>query len=307
MNDEYISEFLSYLELDLNYSNNTILSYDNDLKRLNVYFKNKNFLKLTVNDLVKFISSLKDLSPSSISHMISTLKTFYSYFIKIDKIKVNPTDALKSPKLGLHLPEYLSMDEIDNLLDIDARDPFSARNKAILELMYATGLRISEVISLEFKNIDFEECIVRVMGKGSKERIVPINDYALDALNTYIEEYRPLMVKNEVNNYLFLNNHGKQMTRQGIFKMIKAECLKKGITKDISPHTIRHTFATHLLENGADLRIIQELLGHSDISTTQIYTHLTNEELYKDYKEYFPRKWVRQHERRKYNNKDNWK
>lgn len=289
MNDEYISEFLSYLELDLNYSNNTILSYDNDLKRLNVYFKNKNFLKLTVNDLVKYISSLKDLSPSSISHMISTLKTFYSYFIKIDKLKVNPTDALKSPKLGLHLPEYLSMDEIDNLLDIEVTDPFSARNKAILELMYATGLRISEVISLEFKNVDFEECIVRVMGKGSKERIVPINDYALDALNTYIEEYRPLMVKNEVNNFLFLNNHGKQMTRQGIFKMIKAECLKKGITKDISPHTIRHTFATHLLENGADLRIIQELLGHSDISTTQIYTHLTNDELKNDYKKYFPR------------------
>ncbi len=289
MNDEYISEFLSYLELDLNYSNNTILSYDNDLKRLNVYFKNKNFLKLTVNDLVKYISSLKDLSPSSISHMISTLKTFYSYFIKIDKLKVNPTDALKSPKLGLHLPEYLSMDEIDNLLDIEVTDPFSARNKAILELMYATGLRISEVISLEFKNIDFEECIVRVMGKGNKERIVPINDYALDALNTYIEEYRPLMIKKETNNYIFLNNHGKKMTRQGVFKMIKQECLKKGIKKDISPHTIRHTFATHLLLNGAELRIIQELLGHSDIRTTQIYTHLTNEELYNDYKRYFPR------------------
>lgn len=289
MNDDYISEFLSYLELDLNYSNNTILSYDNDLKRLNKYFKNKDFLKLTVNDLVKFISSLKELSPSSISHMISTLKTFYSYFIKIDKIKINPTDALKSPKLGLHLPEYLTIDEIDKLLDIDITDSFSARNKAILELMYATGLRISEVISLEFKNIDMEECIVRVMGKGSKERIVPINDYALKALNTYLEEYRSLMVKNEVNNYLFLNNHGKQMTRQGIFKMIKAECLKKGITKDISPHTIRHTFATHLLENGADLRIIQELLGHSDISTTQIYTHLTNDELKNDYKKYFPR------------------
>ena len=289
MNNEYISEFLSYLELDLNYSNNTIMSYDNDLKRLNTYFKNKDFLKLSVNDLVKFISSLKDLSPSSISHMISTLKTFYSYFIKIDKIKINPTDALKSPKLGLHLPEYLSMDEINKLLEIDVTDPFSARNKAILELMYATGLRISEVISLEFKNIDFEECIVRVMGKGSKERIVPINDYALNALNTYLEEYRPLMIKNEVNNYLFLNNHGKQMTRQGIFKIIKAECLKKGIKKEISPHTIRHTFATHLLENGADLRIIQELLGHSDISTTQIYTHLTNDELKNDYKKYFPR------------------
>ncbi|MBQ7241086.1 MAG: site-specific tyrosine recombinase XerD [Bacilli bacterium] len=289
MNDELISEFLSYLELDLNYSNNTINSYDNDLKRFENYFKNKNILKLNVNDLLKFVSSLKDLSPASVSHMISTLKTFYSYYIKIDKIKVNPTDALKSPKLGLHLPEYLTEDEIDKLLDIEVTDPFSARNKAILELMYATGLRISEVISLEFKNIDMEECIVRVMGKGSKERIVPINDYALNALNTYIEEYRPLMIKKEVNNYIFLNNHGKQMTRQGVFKMIKQECLKKGINKDISPHTIRHTFATHLLLNGADLRIIQELLGHSDISTTQIYTHLTNEELYNDYKKYFPR------------------
>lgn len=289
MNDELISEFLSYLELDLNYSNNTINSYDNDLKRFENYFKNKNILKLNVNDLLKFISSLKDLSPASVSHMISTLKTFYSYYIKIDKIKVNPTDALKSPKLGLHLPEYLTEDEIDKLLDIEVIDPFSARNKAILELMYATGLRISEVISLEFKNIDMEECIVRVMGKGSKERIVPINDYALKALNTYIEEYRPLMIKKEINNYIFLNNHGNQMTRQGVFKMIKQECLKKGIKKDISPHTIRHTFATHLLLNGADLRIIQELLGHSDISTTQIYTHLTNEELYNDYKKYFPR------------------
>ena len=289
MNDELISEFLSYLELDLNYSNNTINSYDNDLKRFENYFKNNNILKLNVNDLLKFVSSLKDLSPASVSHMISTLKTFYSYYIKIDKIKVNPTDALKSPKLGLHLPEYLTEDEIDKLLDIEVTDPFSARNKAILELMYATGLRISEVISLEFKNIDMEECIVRVMGKGSKERIVPINDYALNALNTYIEEYRPLMIKKEVNNYIFLNNHGKQMTRQGVFKMIKQECLKKGINKDISPHTIRHTFATHLLLNGADLRIIQELLGHSDISTTQIYTHLTNEELYNDYKKYFPR------------------
>ena len=289
MNDEHISEFLSYLELDLNYSNNTINSYDSDLKRVSSYFKNKDLLKLNVNDLVKYISTLKELAPASVSHMISTLKTFYSYFIKIDKIKVNPTDALKSPKLGLHLPEYLSEDEIDLLLDIDVTDPFTARNKALLELMYATGLRISEVISLEFKNIDFEECIVRVMGKGSKERIVPINDYALKALSTYINDYRPLMIKKDINNYIFLNNHGKQMTRQGVFKMIKAECIKKGIKKDISPHTIRHTFATHLLLNGADLRIIQELLGHSDISTTQIYTHLTNEELFNDYKKYFPR------------------
>ncbi len=289
MNNDYISEFLSYLELDMNYSNNTILSYDNDLKKIESYYNKKDLLKLNVNDLIKYISVLSDLAPSTVSHNISTLKAFYNYFVKVGKIKINPTDALKSPKLGTHLPVYLTEEEINKLLDIEVKDAFSARNKAILEVMYGTGLRISEVINLEFKNIDVEDCIVRVMGKGSKERIIPINDVAINALNNYLENYRPSMLKGDINNYLFLNNHGKQMTRQGIFKMIKQECLVKGIKKDVSPHTLRHTFATHLLQNGADLRIIQELLGHSDISTTQIYTHLSNEELHNDYKEYFPR------------------
>ena len=289
MNNDYISEFLSYLELDMNYSNNTILSYDNDLKKIESYYNKKDLLKLNVNDLIKYISVLSDLAPSTVSHNISTLKAFYNYFVKVGKIKINPTDALKSPKLGTHLPVYLTEEEINKLLDIEVKDAFSARNKAILEVMYGTGLRISEVINLEFKNIDVEDCIVRVMGKGSKERIIPINDVAINALNNYLENYRPSMLKGDINNYLFLNNHGKQMTRQGIFKMIKQECLVKGIKKDVSPHTLRHTFATHLLQNGADLRIIQELLGHSDISTTQIYTHLSNEELHDDYKEYFPR------------------
>ena len=289
MNNDYISEFLSYLELDMNYSNNTILSYDNDLKKIESYYSKKDLLKLNVNDLMKYLNVLSDLAPSTVSHNISTLKSFYSYFVKTGKISINPTDALKSPKLGTHLPTYLTEEEINLLLDIKVEDAFTARNKALLELMYGTGLRISEVINLEFKNIDVEECIVRVMGKGSKERIVPINDYALNALNDYLENYRPSMIKTDINNYLFLNNHGKQMTRQGVFKIIKKECLLKGIKKDVSPHTLRHTFATHLLQNGADLRIIQELLGHSDISTTQIYTHLSNDELHNDYKEYFPR------------------
>ena len=289
MNNDYISEFLSYLELDMNYSNNTILSYDNDLKKIESFYNKKDLLKLNVNDLIKYINVLSDLAPSSVSHNISTLKTFYNYYVKVGKISVNPTDALKSPKLGTHLPVYLTEEEVNRLLDIEVKDAFSARNKAILEVMYGTGLRISEVINLEFKNIDVEDCIVRVMGKGSKERIIPINDVAINALNNYLENYRPSMLKGDINNYLFLNNHGKQMTRQGVFKMIKQECLIKGIKKDVSPHTLRHTFATHLLQNGADLRIIQELLGHSDISTTQIYTHLSNEELHNDYKEYFPR------------------
>lgn len=290
MNYDYISEFLSYLELDLNYSDNTIASYGNDLDKLANYYEKKDLLKLNVNDIEKYILSLENLASTTIAHNISSFKAFYNYYFKIGKISANPVDVIKSPKLGKYLPVFLTEEEIEILLDIDIIDPFSSRNKAILEIMYASGLRISEVVSLEFKNLDFDECIVRVMGKGSKERIVPINDIAIEYLKSYIKDYRPLLVKNKINNYLFLNNHGGQLTRQGIFKMIKGECMKKGINKEISPHTIRHTFATHLLENGADLRIIQELLGHSDISTTQIYTHLSNESLRNSYKEYFPRK-----------------
>ncbi|MCX4366148.1 MAG: site-specific tyrosine recombinase XerD [Bacilli bacterium] len=289
-NNDYIAEFTVYLELELNYSNNTISSYGNDLYHLSKYFEKKDILNLSVRDIENYLQTLNDFSPASISHAISSLRTFYNYYIKLNKIRENPMDTIRQPKLGKHLPTYLTIEEVDKLLTIHVNDGFSARNKAILELMYATGLRISEVVNLEFKNIDTEECIVRVMGKGSKERIVPINDIAIEALNIYIKGYRPNMLIGNAHNYIFVNNHGKQMTRQGVFKMIKAECFKKGIKKNISPHTLRHTFATHLLENGADLRIIQELLGHSDISTTQIYTHLTNQKLKQDYLEYFPRK-----------------
>lgn len=290
MNEDYISEFLLFLELDLNYSDNTIKSYETDLEKIVNYYPKKNILTLSVKDIEIYIKNLSELSPSSISRNISALRTFYNYYMKLDKIKYNPCDSIKLPKLGAHLPSYLTIEEVERLLDIKIETAFDARNKALLELMYATGLRISETITLEFKNIDTEACILRVMGKGSKERIVPINDYALNALDIYLKEYRPSLVKRSENNYLFLNNHGGMLTRQGVFKMIKSECLKKGIDKNISPHTLRHTFATHLLENGADLRIIQELLGHSDIQTTQIYTHLTNETLHKEYITYFPRK-----------------
>ena len=289
MNNIYISDFLSYLEVEANYSKNTINSYENDLNKFEEYYKNKDLLKITSKDIEKYIQTLSDLAPTTVSHNISSLKTFYSYFLKQVRISNNPTDGIKSPKLGIHLPTYLTIDEVNKLLDIEVTDAFSSRNKAILELMYATGLRISEVISLEFKNIDYDECIIRVMGKGSKERIVPVNDYAIKYLKEYIDNYRPELVKNEINNYIFLNNHGRMLTRQGIFKMIKNYAALKNIKNTIGPHTLRHTFATHLLENGADLRVIQELLGHSDISTTQIYTHLTKEALHNEYKKYFPR------------------
>lgn len=290
MNEDYLSDFLVYLELDLNYSDNTVKTYENSIEKLIKYIGKKDILTLTVSDLEKFLENLNELEASTISNLISAIKTFYNYYIKIGKIKSNPADLVDMPKLRKKLPTYLTIDEINTLLDIEITDSFSARNKAILELLYSSGLRISELINLEIKNIDFDDCIIRVFGKGSKERIVPMNDYAINALKNYLENYRIDLLKNDINNYLFLNNHGKKMTRQGIFKMIKKECLLKNIKKNISPHTLRHTFATHLLQNGADLRVIQEILGHSDISTTQIYTHISNEKLKQNYKEYHPRK-----------------
>lgn len=287
MNDEYINNFLLYLEMDLNYSKNTINTYLNALNHLNGEIK-KDILKLTSKDIENFISEL-ELESSSISNYLSAYKTFYNYYIKIGQISINPIDKVDTPKLSKHLPTYLTVEEVDKLLDIEIKDAFSARNKSILELLYATGLRISELINLEFKNIDLNDCIVRIMGKGSKERIVPINDLAIKYLKIYVKDYRHKLVKTEQNNYVYLNNHGKKMTRQGVFKMIKKRTLETGIKKDVSPHTLRHSIATHMLENGADLRIIQEFLGHESIGTTQIYTHLTNQKLKNDYMEYFPR------------------
>ena len=287
MNDNYINDFLLYLEMDLNYSKNTINTYLNALNHLNDEIE-KDILKLTSKDIESFISEL-ELESSSISNYLSAYKTFYNYYIKIGQISINPIDKVDTPKLSKHLPTYLTVEEVDKLLDIEIKDAFSARNKSILELLYATGLRISELINLEFKNIDLNDCIVRIMGKCSKERIVPINDLAIKYLKIYVKDYRYKLVKTEQNNYVYLNNHGKKMTRQGVFKMIKKRTLETGIKKDVSPHTLRHSIATHMLENGADLRIIQEFLGHESIGTTQIYTHLTNQKLKKDYMEYFPR------------------
>lgn len=287
MNDNYINDFLLYLEMDLNYSKNTINTYQNNLSILSNNI-NKDLLKLSSKDIEHFISSL-NLESSSISNYLSSFKTFYNYYIKIGMLKENPVLLIDSPKLKKHLPTYLTIDEIDKLLNIEIKDAFSARNKSLLELLYATGLRISELVNLEFKNIDLNDCIVRIMGKGSKERIVPINDTAIKYLKIYVKDYRHCLVEKEQNNYVYLNNHGKKMTRQGVFKMLKKRTLEANIKKDVSPHTLRHSIATHMLENGADLRIIQEFLGHESISTTQIYTHLSNQKLKSDYMEYFPR------------------
>lgn len=285
-----IDEFLKYLLIDKGYSNNTINSYSNDLKFFILYNKHKQINDITNKELKDYIIFLRNnnLNEKSISRNISCLKSFYKYLLIEKKIKNNPTELLSVPKLKKELPNTLSEEEILKLLDIKLNDNFSYRNKAMIELMYATGIRVSELVNLKVYDIDINSATIRTIGKGSKERIIPFGDYCLKYLKIYIDKYRSTMLKGDNCDYLFINNHGKNMTRQGCFKIIKKLALESGIKTVISPHTIRHSFASHLLKYGADLRTIQELLGHSDISTTQIYTHISNEQLHHNYDNFHP-------------------
>lgn len=287
---EIIEDFSRYLLIDKGYSNNTIESYNRDLAMFLEFNGNVDIGSITNKKIKEYLIYLKEkkLNEKSISRNISCLKSFYKYLLLEKKIKNNPTDTIAIPKLKKMLPSTLTVEEIFKLLDIKLIDNYSYRNKAMLELMYATGIRVSELINLKVYDISINEAIIRTVGKGNKERIIPIGDYALNSLKIYLNEYRSKLLKTEPCDYLFLNNHGKKMTRQGCFKIIKKIAVEQGITKEISPHTLRHSFATHLLKYGADLRTIQELLGHSDISTTQIYTHISNEELHKNYNKTHP-------------------
>lgn len=283
-----IDEFIDYLRFEKKYSENTISSYTLDLKKFTNYIK-KDYDKIKKEDIQKYIQNLsKEESSLSVSRTISTLKSFYK-FLEINKYtKTNPLTLISNPKQPKTLPKVLSEEEVNKLLDINLKTDFDYRNKAMLELMYGSGLRVSELINLNVNDIDVNNCTVRIFGKGSKERIIPLNEYTTEAINNYILYHRTALFKHGENNYLFLNNHGNKMTRQGFFKILKKLAKEKNIKTEFSPHTLRHSFATHLLKYGADLRSIQELLGHSDISTTQIYTHITNEKLQKNYQEYHP-------------------
>lgn len=285
-----IEEFLRYLLIDKGYSNNTIESYKRDLEKFLIFNNDKDISSIKNSDLKEYIKYLNEenLNEKSIARNISSIKSFYKFLVIQKYINNNPSDSIFQPKLKKSLPNILTEEEVLKLLDIKLTDNFSYRNKAMLELMYATGIRVSELVNLKLQDLDLNQDIIRTFGKGSKERVIPIGDYAKEYLEKYIYEYRGSMLKKEASEYLFLNNHGKKMTRQGFFKIIKKIAQEKGINKDLSPHTLRHSFASHLLKYGADLRTIQELLGHSDISTTQIYTHITNEELKKNYKYYHP-------------------
>ncbi len=286
-----ITEYLNYIKYERKLSKETVKNYEYDLNKFISYLKENhinNFNEVTVDNIENYLKFISNLNSRSISRNITSINNLFIFLLKEKQVKKNPCEFIDRPKIKKSLPDTLSVEEVSNLLDIPLKTKYDYRNKAMLELMYGSGLRVSELISLTMRDIDSENDIVRCLGKGSKERIVPINDYSMYYLKLYIDK-RNLFLINGVNDYLFLNSHGKQMTRQGFFKNLKKILLEKGIKKNVTPHTLRHSFATHMLSGGADLRSIQILLGHSDISTTKIYTHISKEKVKQDYEKFHPR------------------
>lgn len=283
-----IEDFLNYCIFEKGLSDRTKISYKNDLDVYEEFLKKRqitNVNNISSDDIKDFLKVRSDEETTTIAHNLTVIKNFHKYLLKEKLVKEDVSEFIERPKLKKSLPKALSPEDIDNLLDIKLDTPFDYRNKAMLELMYGCGLRVSELINLEMNDIDITNCLIRILGKGSKERDIPLGEYSIYYLNEYIER-RPLLLKKKPCNKLFLNNHGLGMTRQGFFKNLKAILEDKGLNPNISPHTLRHSFATHLVNRGADLRSVQEMLGHSDISTTKIYTKVSDEKVNEDYNEY---------------------
>lgn len=286
-----IDDFINYCVFEKGLSDKTKESYKYDLDVYMSFLDKKGINKveeITTEDIEDFLKVRASEEGSTIAHNLTVIKNFHSYLLKTNIVKKDVSENISRPKLRKKLPKTLSVDDVDKLLDIDIKTEYDYRNKAMMELMYGSGLRVSELISLDIHSIDFTNCIIRITGKGSKDRIVPVGEYSMYYLNKYLE-VRSSMLKSEHTDALFLNNHGKRMTRQGFFKNLKLILKKQGLDEEISPHTLRHSFATHLLERGADLRSIQELLGHSDIATTRIYTHISDNKVREEYDKYHPR------------------
>ena len=286
--EDAIDDFLNYCIFEKGLSDKTKLSYRNDLEIYRSFLKNRGITdvkKIDSDSIKDFLKERSNEEPTTIAHNLTVIKNFHSYLLKEKIVDNNVSEFIDRPKLKKALPKALSMEDIDNLLDIPLNTPFDYRNKAMLELMYGCGLRVSELVSLEIHDIDMTNCLIRIMGKGSKERDIPLGEYAIHYLKLYIDK-RELLLKQKACDKLFLNNHGQGMTRQGFFKNLKSILREKGLNENISPHTLRHSFATHLINRGADLRSIQEMLGHSDISTTKIYTKVNDEKVLEDYQEY---------------------
>lgn len=297
MLNEWIEEFKRYLLIDLGRSHNTITSYMLDLKKFSKYIDATNVSHLhdisavQIREYLNFLST-QSVKPSSQSRTLSCLRQFFKFLLRENRISHNPMTLIQSPKKTAPLPKYLSITEVEALLEApDLTKDVGIRDRAIFELMYATGLRVSELIQLTLVDLHLNLGFIQTVGKGDKERLIPLGDEAIYWLQRYLDEVRPVFLTKTApsTGVLFLTERGNQFTRQGIWKNLNKYVQMSGIKHNVSPHMLRHSFATHLLENGTDLRMLQEMLGHRDISTTQIYTHISKQRLQEVYRKYFPR------------------
>ena len=291
--EKHIKQFLDFLQNEKKLSNNTLQSYSRDINQYKDYLdKNHvNYLKVDNAQINEYLKNLQDIGKktSTISRNLASIRSFYQYLIRIKKIKNDPTENIQSPKVEKRVPSVLTSQEVELLLDqpkdIDLK---GTRDKAMLEVAYATGMRVTEIISLDLEDVNLEEGFVSCKAVG-KQRNIPLGSMSIKALKEYIEEARPIMIKDENEKSLFVNVNGKRLTRQGFWKIVKYYKEQAHITKDITPHVLRHSFATHLLQNGADLKAIQTMLGHSDISSTQVYMQFQDPALRNVYKKAHPR------------------
>lgn len=283
-----LQDYRNYLMIERRMSPNTVASYCHDV---GAFLESTGLDPKSVEsaDIESFLGTVK-VSKRSSARLLSSLRSFFDWCVQEGEIKDNPCDKVDSPKLGKYLPEVLSVEEVSAIMDsVDLKSATGKRDRAILEVLYGCGLRVSEAATLKISHIHFDDSFVDIIGKGDKQRLVPIGDMALNAISAYMEE-RPIPASREEEDILFLNRFGKALSRVSIFNMVKKQAMIAGIRKEISPHTFRHSFATHLIENGADLRIVQEMLGHESIITTEIYTHIDSSTWHRAVLEHHPRK-----------------
>lgn len=291
---DIISKYKTWLRLEKSLSANSIDAYLTDLDKLTRFIESegKEYTDITYQDLQQFVAQLRDIGihPRSQARIISGIKSFYRFMLLDEYITVDPTELLESPKIGLKLPEVLTVNEINSILDsIDLSLPEGQRNRAMLEVLYSCGLRVSELITLRYSDVYFDEGFIRVEGKGSKQRLVPISDTAIREIKNYLLDRNLMVAKKGFEDILFLSRRGTGLSRIMVFHIIKQQTEMAGVHKNVSPHTFRHSFATHLLEGGANLRAIQDMLGHEKITTTEIYTHIDRQFLRREILEHHPR------------------
>jgi integrase/recombinase XerD len=292
---DILKDYTNYLRIERAMSQNTVASYCSDISKFLKYLETAGHAiaadpGLVADDINEYISSSSAVSDRSQARFLSALRSFFAWMVMEGTIAHNPCDRVDMPKLGRYLPDVLSEEEVSRIIDsVDLGSWQGLRDKAILEVLYGCGIRVSEAVALRIPCLYFTEGFIRVIGKGNKERLVPINETAVESVKAYLDR-RPVPSEPEADDVLFLNRFGRPLSRQSMFKMVKTQTLVSGVRKDISPHTFRHSFATHLVEHGADLRVVQEMLGHESVTTTEIYTHIDTSTWHQNVLDHHPRK-----------------